>query len=85
MSTPLPNFVTIRNGEYLTDDTLPLLRACVERSQTHHNVDHVTISLNERDAEGWLEFAMVFKYRDGGGLYVGCIQRKPGEPFEFHT
>jgi len=92
-----PNAVTIVNGEYLDDDSLPLLKECLERAQTHHHVNRVTISLSKRDAleeapgvriwnaPGWLEFGMAFEYDDGGKLFVGCIQRKPGAPFEFHT
>lgn len=34
---------------------------------------------------GWLEWMVRITYRDGGGLTIGCIQRKVGAEFEFHS
>lgn len=79
------NWVDIRNAEYINDDTLPLLKACLERAQSHRNVNQVTISMQGRDKDGWLEFQILYEYQDGGKLVVGALQRKPGEQFEFHS
>jgi hypothetical protein len=38
-----------------------------------------------RKRDGWLEFLTVINYRDTGKLTLGCIQRKPGGEFEFHS
>jgi len=33
---------------------------------------------------GWIEWGIQIVYVDGGRLYVGAIQRKPGMDVEFH-
>lgn len=34
---------------------------------------------------GWLEYGIRYEYESGSKLFVGMIQRRPGEPFEFHS
>lgn len=34
---------------------------------------------------GWLEWVIDLKHESGRGIYVGMIQRRPGEAFEFHS
>lgn len=34
---------------------------------------------------GWIEYGIHLEYKEGGRMYVACIQRKPGEPVEFHS
>jgi len=38
-----------------------------------------------RSDPGWLEWIIVYEYRDGGKLTVGAIQRTPGADYEFHS
>jgi hypothetical protein len=34
---------------------------------------------------GWLEWILRIKYRGGGGLTIGAIQRTVGAGYEFHS
>lgn len=34
---------------------------------------------------GYLEWVLRVKYRSGSEMTVGCIQRKPGDIYEFHS
>lgn len=61
------------------------LQAALDRVLWHQNVSKATIYVNERDKEEWLEYGIRFDYSTGGKLFVGMIQRKRGEPFEFHS
>lgn len=61
------------------------LQAALNRVLWHQNVEKATIYVNERDKEEWLEYGIRFDYSTGGKLFVGMIQRKRGEPFEFHS
>lgn len=38
-----------------------------------------------RPGEAFLEWIMRIEYRDGGGITIGCVQREPGGPLEFHS
>ncbi|MNR69273.1 hypothetical protein D3C85_1944050 [compost metagenome] len=48
-------------------------------------VGSVNLYLSQRDQNGWLEYTIVVGYKSGSSLTVGAIQRKPGEPSEFHS
>lgn len=85
--------ITMRGVEYLdTDDAeyVLLMHACVQRMRQYQHADHINFALAPREpatssTPGWLEFMYTIQFRDGGTLTVGAIQRKPGEPFEFHS
>lgn len=47
--------------------------------------DRVPLDAPEYSHPGWLEYALNVVFEDGGNLWIGCIQRKPGEPIEFHS
>ena len=38
-----------------------------------------------RDPPGWCEWIVNIKYRGGGGMTIGCIQRALGAMFETHS
>lgn len=69
------------------------LQAALNRVLWHQNVRKATIYVNERVPDDapewehpeWLEYGIRFDYSTGGKLFVGMIQRKRGEPFEFHS
>ena len=48
-------------------------------------VASVTIFPSARNKEGWLEWLVRYEFSTGGKLTVGAIQRRPGEPVEFHS
>lgn len=77
--------LTLRNLEEVGPDDVALVHACIDRAMQHQHVVAVSIQCAARNREGWLEFIMMFGYDDGGTLTVGALQRKPGEPFEFHS
>lgn len=81
----MENPVVVYGAETLCEDNWPLLQAVLQRVSMHQNVEDVRVYANRRDAEGWLEFITIFRYRDGGSLTVGALQREPGAPFEFHS
>lgn len=63
-----------------------LFNATMGRAMNHLGAGvKVTIAGNERRKDGWLEFSMLVQYPSGGKLFIGCIERKPGEPAEFHS
>lgn len=45
----------------------------------------IDVYAQPRLASGWLEWAVSIRYRSGGKLYIGCIQREPGATYESHT
>lgn len=49
------------------------------------NGNKVTITGNERTRDGWMEFSMFVQFEGGRTLFIGCIERKPGDPAEFHS
>lgn len=51
-----------------------------ERTKPRYDKDDVMV-----DGGGWLEYTIVIDYASGHRLTVGAIQRKPGEPSEFHS
>lgn len=61
------------------------LKAALDRVLWHQNVSRVTIFVNPRNKEGWLEYGLKFEYTTGGQMYIGMLQRTPDQPFEFHS
>lgn len=61
------------------------LQTALVRTLWHQNVSRVTIFVNPRDKEGWLEYGLKFEYTTGGQMFVGMIQRNPGASYEFHS
>lgn len=85
---PMMPSITLNGAENLCEadqEVFGLLRATLQRVAAHQNVDRVTIFCDARNSDGWLEFLTVINYRDTGKLTLGCIQRKPGGEFEFHS
>lgn len=80
--------VTLHGVENLADadnEAVMLLRAALQRAQRHQNVAKATLYCDARNSEGWLEYVLVLAYTTGGKMTIGCIQRKPGDEFEFHS
>lgn len=68
------------------------LDACIRRAKQHENVLEVRIYVNPRETRqgksnpcGWIEYIMMFLYKDGGTLTVGAIQRELHGEMEFHS
>lgn len=78
-----------------TDQSEPAMLAAVMQRMAQHapQARSIDVFCNARTpmvvAEwkdpGWCEYVCVIKYRSGGQLTIGCIQRGPGQPTEFHT
>lgn len=87
------NTITIhRDDTNLDKEGEELLQATVLRAlrQLHQDGSTAEIRCADRKAEGksdagWLEFGLLCKYATGGKLFIGCIQRRPGAAFEFHS
>lgn len=80
--------VTLQGAENLIagdDECRALFHAALARASLHQNVRSLTIYCDARNRDGWLEYTMIFGYEGGGRFTLGCIQRKPGEAFEFHS
>ena len=81
--------VTLHGVENLLDadtEAFGLLRAALQRVTSHHNTERVVLFCEGRNSEGWLEFIANIHYTEGGRPFVlGCIQRRPGDEFEFHS
>lgn len=83
--------VTLHGVENLVDadnEAMMLLRAALQRAHRHQNVEKVVVFCEERNDEGWLEYIMVIHYTPASGsgkMTIGCIQRKLGDEFEFHS
>lgn len=49
-------------------------------------LNHVMIYPEQRKADGWLEWLIVYTFTDGGQLTVGAIQRHTADDeVEFHS
>ena len=82
--------IDIAGAEYLDfndHEYLALMQFALNRMHTYQHTYSMRLTLAARDANqgGWLEFVGSMKFQDGGGLVVGYLQRKPGEPFESHS
>ena len=83
--------VTLHGVENLLDadtEAFGLLRAALQRTARHQNVEKITLFCDARNSEGWLEFLAVITYTPASGsgkFTMGCIQRRPGDEFEFHS
>lgn len=71
-----------------------MLGAVLQRCAFHiPNAKVIDVYPQERVAQdapaykhpGWLEWLVRIHYHTGSALTIGCIQREPGEPFEFHS
>ena len=87
----MTNTITINRYDTILDsEGEELLRACVLRSlrNLHQDGSNAIIHCEDRKTTGdvgWLEFALIIHYATGGQLFIGCLQRRPGEKFEFHS
>lgn len=74
-------------------EAVQLLYAAIDRALCFQLVVRADVYLAARtpvDAPdykhpGWLEFGLRLTLSDGGFMYLGCLQRRPGEEFEFHS
>ena len=89
----MANTITINRYETQLDgEGEELLAWTVTRALRHLHTDgsSAEIFCNDRylsihsDA-GWLELGLKISYATGGGMYIACIQRKPGCAFESHS
>ena len=82
--------IEIHDREFAESEAL---QTALARTLWHQNVKKVDIFINSRvpdDAPDWkypgrLEYGLLFEYNTGGKMYVGMLQRTPGQPFEFHS
>ena len=82
--------IEIHDREFAESEAL---QTALVRTLRHQHVKKVDIFINSRvpdDAPDynypeWLEYGLKFEYETGGQMFVGMIQRKRGEPFEFHS
>lgn len=69
-----------------------LFDACLKKAEQYFPSE-VTLFLGSRvplddlpyKHPGWLEYGMRVDFTSTRGLYLGCIQRSPGEAAEFHS
>ena len=59
-----------------------MLAACLERVHKIELAD-VSIFSKPRELSGWLEWSIDIHYRTGGKLFLGVIQRKKKNKYEF--
>ena len=79
--------ICIVNGGLIELDA-NMLAACLAKcAQQLTNSQYLTaeIHTNARDANGWLEYRIIFRYTDGRAFVIGAIQRQPGAEYEFHS
>lgn len=82
--------IEIHDREFAESEAL---QTALVRTLWHQNVRKVDIFVSPRvpeDAPEWkypgrLEYGLAFEYSTGGKMYIGMLQRQPGEPFEFHS
>ena len=82
--------IEIHDREFAESEAL---QTALVRTLWHQNVRKVDIFVSPRvpeDAPEWkypgrLEYGLLFEYSAGGKMYVGMLQRRPGELFEFHS
>jgi hypothetical protein len=68
------------------DDAEPEhLEAALRCALRHQHLERVDIYVAPREASGWIEYIVRTSYTTGGGMTLGVIQRKPGEPVECHS
>lgn len=77
--------IEIKFAEDLDHDNIHMLDAIMRRMMVYQNLERCTIHPAKRKSDGWLEFIYILKFADGGQMTIGCIQRKPGDSFEFHS
>lgn len=69
-----------------------ILTAALQRCKWWDNVKAIKIFINPRvplDAPeynnpGWIEYGISVEW-ETSKLFIGCLQRKPGEQIEFHS
>lgn len=87
--------LTLHDTETLDGDAeaVQLLHATIDRALCFQHTAKADVYLAARtplDAPdyknpGWLEFGLKLTFSEGGYMYIGCLQRRPGEQFEFHS
>lgn len=53
----------------------------------YHITQATTIDIypQAREKSGFMEWISVIRYYGGGSLTIGCVQRTPNSPVEFHS
>lgn len=80
--------ITIHNAEDLEPSAIlqAVMRARMDECDADIYVaPRVPADAPEYKHPGWLEYIIVLTYGSGRKFTVGMIQRKSGEPFEFHS
>ena len=63
-----------------------VLYAVMHRMAAHvPQAERIEVYPQERNKNGFLEWVINIKYHVGSRLTIGCVQRKPEAPVEFHT
>lgn len=82
--------IEIHDREFAESEAL---QTALVRTLWHQNVRKVDIFVSPRVPEDapewkypeWLEYGLKFEYETGGQMFVAMIQRRPDQPFEFHS
>ena len=76
--------ILIRNPECAVAEP-EMLHAVIQRAVQWDTANGVTITASPRQPNGWLEWGLFIIYGISGKIFIGCLQRRPGEPIEFHS
>ena len=82
----------IQPDEQLDQEATELMKASILRAIAM-GCETATIYVTPRNPKewemyrhpGWLEFLMRVELEEGGFMIIGCLQRRPGEGFEWHS
>lgn len=66
-------------------DKYPEVKSAIESRYAGNNYASMTVTAYERQPTGWLEWAIVIEYKEGGSIFIAAIQRKPGSDVEYHS
>lgn len=76
--------VTVRDDDDVAEE--PMINACFRRiAHITGEHDKVTLQVQPRKPNGWLEYGISIVNRCGSRLYVAAIQREPDAEIEFHS
>ena len=86
------NLIQWDDGELLDKEAAELMKASVLRAIAM-GCEKATIYVTPRNPvywepnrhPGWLEFLMRVEFEEGTFMTLGCLQRRPGEEFEWHS
>lgn len=66
-------------------DRYPVVKEAIVSRFVNNDFASMTVTANERQPNGWLEWAIFIEYKDGGSIFIAAIQRKPSDDVEYHS